>query len=302
MEIEKPEEIRNWVMTPSQIVHIIADTTQAKQINGYFYRRFNKTQAENNPERPGGYELLRYLPSKDFTNAGSQGLRYREEMIRKHVGVVSSLRLSETTDITKLDEITDVSHLQLPNNITHMTLRKELLSLRYPLVPQEGAKTSNLIHSIDWAASGRDTGRKVYITACHDRADIVERLIRILPSYIKWKYDEDVMNSWCLHQLTMNEVEFLEDDEGNWTGEWVTEDDRIHEQMINEDLGYAIEFDNMQLIDQANVRVMAASDASFCTFGYASTEGLQTQQSEDESTVYTVATGSTASGASGNNE
>ena len=82
----------------------------------------------------------------------------------------------------------------------------------------------------------------------------------------------------------------------------MTEDDRIHEQMINEDLGYAIKFDNMQLIDQANVRVMAASDASFRTFGLASTEGLQTQQSEDELTVYTVATGSIASGASGNNE
>ena len=148
-------------------------------------------------------------------------------MIKKHVGVVSSLRLLESMDITKLDEVTDVSYPQLPSNTTHMTMRRELLSLKYPLVPQAGEKVSDLIHSIDWAVSGRDTGRKVYITACHDRADIVDGIVRILPSYIKWKYDEEVMKSWCTHQLTMNEVEFLEDDKGNWTGEWVNEDDRV---------------------------------------------------------------------------
>ena len=302
MEIEKPEVNHNWVMTPSQVVYIIADSAQAKQVNGYLYRRFNKTQKENNPERPGGYELLRYLPSKDFVTAGSQGLRHREEMVKKHVGVVSSLRLSETLDISKLDAVRDVTHLQLPDGVTHMTLRKDLMLLKYPLVPREGERTSNLIHSIDWAASGRDMGKKVYITACHDRADIVDRLIRILPSYIKWKYDEETMKEWCTHQMTLNQVEFTLDDEGNWTGEWVTEDDRIHEQMLNEDLGYAIEFDNMQIVDNNNVRVLAASDASFRTFGYESTEGQPTQPSDDNSTVYSVATGSIASGASGSNE
>ena len=50
------------------------------------------------------------------------------------------------------------------------------------------------------------------------------------------------------------EVDFHMDDGGNLTGEWTTEDDRLHTLMLAEDVGYRLEFDYTQMLAQDKCR------------------------------------------------
>ena len=107
--------------------------------------------------------------------------------------------------------------------------------------------------------------------------------------------------------METTEVEFHTDDAGNWNGEWTTEDDKLHALMLAEDVGYRLEFDNMQMIvadERRGRRLLRVEEALLATFNIGkenSDHGRQTQPS-DVSTVYdgdTVAAASVASGDSG---
>ena len=158
----------------------------------------------------------------------------------------------------------------------------------FPLVPKPGQTTTQkLIQTVDFALSGPDAGSKVYVTVYEDRVDLAERLLAMLPaSFIRWKYDEQVASEWCTHSMETIEVEFHMDDAGNWTGEWTTEDDKLHALMLAEDVGYRLEFDNMQMLaadERCGRRLLCADDASMAAFRIDednSGHGRQTQLSD----------------------
>ena len=293
-----------FLMQDTHMAHVMADASQAKDIAMVLYRRFNdKTK---NPGNPGGYDF-RFLPEKEFTTTGSNGLKNRQDMLKKHRCVQASSRVLTSIEIKHLDLETDISHLDMDTQI--MTLRCEMQAWTYPLVPEAGqTATQKLIRTVDFAASGPDAGAKVYVTVYEDRAELAERLLAILPAFITWKYDESITKKWCVHSMETTEVEFHTDDAGNWNGTWTTEDDRLHALMLEEDVGYRLEFDNMQMLAQderRGRRMLHVEEASLATFNMdANTENGRQTQPSDISTVYasdadTVAAASVASGDSG---
>ena len=197
-----------------------------------------------------------------------------------------------------------------------MTLRHEILSWKYPLVPPKTQgkshksakedKQQTLVRTVDFAYSGPDAGAKVYFTAYEDRFDLAERLIAILQNFIQWKYNEDVAKQWCGHGVEVDEVEFHMDDADNWTGKWTTEEDKLHALMLQEGMGYKLQFDNMQMLqqeEQGRRSVLRTDDASLATLQMKTMEDGQTL-AYAASTVYdndveSVAASSSASGESG---
>ena len=295
-----------YVMQDNQPAAVMADATQAKEIANYLYRRFNSPQ--ENVGRPGEYDF-RFLPEKEFTTTGSNGKQDRQNIFKKHRAVIASSRLTSTFTVKNLDLELDLSHLY--PGMTCMTLRHEILSWTYPLVLPKNASPpgpgQKLIRTVDFAYNGPDAGAKVYATAYEDRFEIAERIMGILPNFIQWKYNADVAKEWCGHVVEMNEVEFHKDDEGNWNGSWTTEDDKLHALMLQEDVGYKLQFDNMQMIQQEerkHRKILRTDNASLASLQMNELDG-QTQASAT-STVYengndseSVAASSSASGGSG---
>ena len=73
-----------------------------------------------NPGNPGGYYDFRFLPEKEFTTTGTNGLKNRKDMLKKHVSAQSSSRILTSLEIKHLDRETDISHLQMDTQL--MTL------------------------------------------------------------------------------------------------------------------------------------------------------------------------------------
>ena len=104
----------------------------------------------------------------------------------------------------------------------------------------------------------------------------------------------------------VDEVEFHMDDADNWTGEWTTEEDKLHAPMLQEDMGYKLQFDNMQMLqqeEQGRRSVLRTDEASLATIQMKTMEDGQTLASA-ASTVYdndveSVAASSSVSGGSG---
>ena len=216
-------------------------------------------------------------------------------MLKKHQAVLKSLTLLATDDIKKLDS--PVLDIETQREIT---LREFLSQLTHPLTPKENQKTSPLFHSMDWAVTGPDSGAKVLFTAYQDRATTAAKLLGILPAFVKWAVGEDTEKEWINHQLIEMGVDFDVDDEGNWTGKWTTEGDVVQKHLLDEDLGFKIELENMEMIEGGR-RLLHQDDASFKTFNVPKdTEGQSTQlpDNADENGSAVTAT-SAASGGGG---
>ena len=292
-EIDEPATSTSYMMADNQLVHLEADASQAKVIHQYVYRRFN--HMDNNPGRPGG-NLLRYIPAQTYVTTGPEGERDRRGMLKKHQAVLKSLTLLSSDDIKHLDKPAKDSETQ-----NDVTLRVFLSQLTYPLTPKENQKTSPLFHSMDWAVTGIDSGAKVLFTAYHDRAVTAAKLLGILPAFIKWAVGEEAVQTWIHHQLIEMQVEFQMDDEGNWTGQWTTEGDKVQKNLLDEELGYKIEFENMDMIEGRGKRMLHADDASARTFNVSKEdEGQVTQLPDDADDARSVnAAASVASGGGG---
>ena len=84
------------------------------------------------------------------------------------------------------------------------------------------------------------------------------------------------MDDWFLPMTEMEHVDFGADDEGNWLGTWSTPDDRMQEELLNEETEYeGLVFENIGIVNQQR-RLVQADDLSARTFGLG----------EDESTAY----------------
>ena len=229
-------------------------------------------------------------PDQDRDQQESSADHDAEEMTNVSVGLVSA---PEDTQ----DESVDAATLQH----FHQTCRQFFLSLKYPLVTQPNKTSNALIHTIlDWAATGQDAGKRVYFMAYEDRIQIVEKIIGILPEFIRFNFNEETMTAWCGHQVELQDIEFHHDDEGNWLGTWTTADDRLQQDLLDEDMGYKLEFDNLQLVEKdtkSRRRILRADDTSVKSF---QVDVEQETHLSDNTTKYdpTIAAASVASGGS----
>ena len=124
---------------------------------------------------------------------------------------------------------------------------------------------------MDYPSSGPDYGKGViYFTAYYDRVDIVERLVAILLAFISSRFGTTTTKAW-FHPGSLEaigEVTFGHDNEGNWNGTWSTTEDELAQDILEEDLGIALEFENLPDIETQMV-LLTADEASVETFGTA---------------------------------
>ena len=265
-EIPEPKHSKDWLLKPNMMVHIETDRRHAKPIKAILHRLFNAP--EQGAYRPGGYNV-RVLPEKSQLKLGTKGDSDRIKMLQKHQAIVSSLTVIKSHDLRDLNDIKKF-------NDTDFNLREHLLNIKYPLGDHHTKKsTKSLFFSVDYAPSGSDKDQGVvYFTAYNDRASIASKLVDIMPAFMINEYGEAQAQayvnpaSWGDHHNT----DMINDNDGNWIGEWTTPDDAMGEYILNEDMGVELlSFDNMALLDEGfNTRVLLTTeDASVCTFGTA---------------------------------
>ena len=270
-EIPKSEgKFTNWTMADNQPIVIEVDKQQARPFKNILYRLFNKQP--NALLRPGGYNF-RILPDKQLVLQGSDSLRMRAKILRKHQAVVQSLTLLKSDDIQELDSPITVA------GSVH-TLRSVIQEFTYPLGDQSdggnGGQTtapakSALFHSIDFAASGTDMlGGVAYFTAYKDRTETASRLITILPAYVSEFISRDAVKAW-FHPNALDiitEVDLGTDLEGNWDGTWSTSEDEFNAAILAEDMGFEIQVEHGLDLEEGRV-TLTADNASMQSFGTA---------------------------------
>ena len=272
-EIPKSEgKFTNWTMADNQPIVIEVDKQQARPFKNILYRLFNKQP--NSLLRPGGYNF-RILPDKQLVLQGSDSLRMRTKILRKHQAVIQSLTLLKSDDIQELDSPITVA------GYVH-TLRSVIQEFTYPLGDQNSSSNSGghkptsaaksaLFHSIDFAASGTDMLCGVaYFTAYKDRTEAAGRLITILPAYVSEFISRDAAKAW-FHPNALDiitEVDLGTDLEGNWDGTWSTSEDEFNAAILAEDMGFEIEVEQGLDLDEGRV-TLTADNASMQSFGTA---------------------------------
>ena len=265
-------------MAPNSPVCIEVDKEQAKLVNKWIITRFNR----ENTQRPGNYQF-RYQPEKDFLTVGNGSAQHRINTLKKHRAVVLSLHLFKTNEIMYLDREHEKT-----------TLRSWLQEQTWPIIPAPGKKSYPLIHSVDWAPTGEYKDQIVYVTAYADRADKVEQMVSVLPALIRELISEEACKLWFAPQVEETQITIETDDAGNWTGNWTTPDDKMMQDIANEDMGISIHFEGVENLEPKR-RVITQDDVSHhFTQGGGST--LASASMADDSSA---AATSTASGGSG---
>ena len=111
-------------------------------------------------------------------------------------------------------------------------------------MPKGNEKASKLFHSVDFSASGRNAGQEVFFTAFKDRIETAEQIVAVLPHFLDFittSQNQAASILWCVNPGDPKEADAIEwdlDDTGDWTGQWITEDDRDLMYTLNEDMGY----------------------------------------------------------------
>jgi hypothetical protein len=274
-EIQEPKIVRDWLLKPNMLLHLEVDRIQAKALKNDLYNLFNKM--EDNKIRPGGYNF-RVLPDKSQMRSGTRGDRDRVNMLRKHQANVQSLTVIKSYDIKDIDKAQMCSH-------GSYTLRQLLLDLSNPIVTKK-KNPPKLFFTVDYAASGADKEKEVvYLTAYHDRKELATKVVDILPAFIEHNYGRALVKKWCHpNSLGMiNDITFLTDEDGNDTGEWITNEDEMGQDILQEDMGVQLDFGGIDMSTFGyDDRVLHnADDASAMTFGSAL--GAERPTSDDQS-------------------
>jgi hypothetical protein len=198
----------------------------------------------------------------------------------------------------------DIKSLDSPIKINGITrsLRDIVLSLTNPISPEEGEATRVLFHSVDRPSTGNDRDKNaVFFTAYHDQADLAEQIVAILPAYINQFVSKEAAKVWFIQGSleALNDVHFQYDDDGNWLGTWTTEDDALHLDIMNEDMGIEIEFEGLSTLERDCV-LLTTDNATVHTFGTElEREGAKsTQQTESAILAGDAATLDSSSGGS----
>jgi hypothetical protein len=216
-------------------------------------------------------------------------------MLRKHQAVIQSLELTSSDEIEHLDKPFTSYNGGIE---TTYTLRTMLNELQWPILSEQGKRQTNLFHTMDWAAEGRDRANQVYFTAYYDRHEFVQKFVRVLPAYAKWFFNDDpgVIQAWFSPHCDPVQATFHTDDAGNWNGQWTTTDDEMQQDLFDEDMGVTIKFDNIEMVNETSRRILQVDDASVRTFGL----GAQgpAPETDDESSVGASSVGASSAAAS----
>jgi hypothetical protein len=172
--------------------------------------------------------------------------------------------------VLKSYDIKDIDDSQGCNHGSY-TLRELLLGVTFPLVPKKKRSAPKLFFTVDYASSGQDKDKgAVYLTAYHDRKELAAKVVDILPAFIEHYYGRDLAKKWC-HPNSMGiiqDITFLEDEDGNDTGEWVTMEDEMGQDILDEDMGIQLDLGNLALLEfgHDNRVLHNADDASANSF------------------------------------
>jgi hypothetical protein len=262
-EIEEPKNVKDWLLKSNMLIHLEVDRVQAKALKNDLYHLFNKM--EDNKVRPGGYNF-RVLPDKSQMRSGTRGSRDRVKMLRKHQANVQSLTVFKSYDIKDIDEEQSYNH-------GSYSLRQLLLEISSPIVTKK-PNPPRLFFTVDYAASGADKDKQVvYLTAYHDRKELAAKVVDILPAFIEHNYGRALVKKWCHPNALgmINDITFLTDEDGNDTGEWITQEDEMGQEILDEDMGVQLDFSGIDMCSfGSDDRVLHnADDASMMTFGSA---------------------------------
>jgi hypothetical protein len=249
IRIKKTQEIQadesskspgSWLMQPNQLLHVEVDKADANQLKNILYACFNKQ--EDRMKRPGFYPF-NFLPDKSqMKTCYASGTQMRKEAYKKHQAIVSNLILIKTTDIKELNTTCTV-------NGESWSCRKFMMGLRSPITETTGNKY--LFHTVDYAASGQDADAcVVYVTAFKDREDLANSAMDILPALVNRQLGMACVKAWFEPTILddIHDTEFLYDDAGNWLGTWHSPDDNANKQIMEEDLGFTVVLEGLDLI------------------------------------------------------
>ena len=208
-----------------------------------------------------------FSPDKSLHVGGSDGEDTRIDALRKHSANQQASELIRSKAIRSLDSEVNV-HGEV------MTLRRCLMELTYPLYGvDETTSSSRLFQTMDKAIKGREASSgEVFFVVFGDRAPLANSFVHILPSYVNRWISEEAMNQW-FHADSIpfsdDDTTFGIDDAGNWDGTWETIDDRIHNTILNEDLGGGITIEGMPPATPLRPARHIAEEASVASFGTA---------------------------------
>jgi len=269
-EIPKSKgKFTNWTMADNQPLHVEVDRQDATALKALLSAAFNKKGVDRN-KRLGQYPF-KLVPTKENLTMGTAGQVKRQNTLKMHQALIQSLTLITSDQIKYLDT-------QMTIHGEQWTLRKYLCEMTFPLynpeeednIDEEIKKPNYMFWTMDWAPSGPDAGRLVYFTVYNDRAELAQRLVPILPALVNRQFGMEATKKWFQPQAIpiIEEVKLDFDDGGNWQGTWTTQDDEALDDILTEDLGFDLQFDNIELVTNQNpTGLLNADDASIKSFG-----------------------------------
>ncbi|MGL5935190.1 MAG: hypothetical protein ACRCZI_06160, partial [Cetobacterium sp.] len=278
-ELPEPQTVKDWLLKYNTLLHLEVDRRQAKVLKQELYRLFNKI--EGNKRRPGGYNF-RVLPDKSQIRSGTRGTRDRINMLRKHQANTQSLTVFKSYDIKELD-------LEVTSNHNTITLREYTLQITSPLVTNK-RNAPKLFFSVDFAPSGTDkTNGVVYFTAYNDRKHLAAKVVDIFPAFLNQFLSKPHAKAWCHPDslAILDDIHFAEDEAGNPTGEWTTEEDKMGQALLEEDMGTTFDFENFELLalDTEDRVLLNADEASAVTFGSALGAGQLSNDDQQDAVI-----------------
>jgi hypothetical protein len=155
-----------------------------------------------------------------------------------------------------------------------LTLREIMMTLRYPFNPKEGEQTYQLFDAVDFSPNPREPGT-VLVVAVNNRLDIARSTLSVLSEYVSQFYGLEFAKKWFTPMAVANgqdnEVKFVRDEDGNWTGVFSTKADQTQKKVLNEVKNmWGIQIDGLEIMeDPVSRTILSADEATVHSFGSA---------------------------------
>ena len=208
-----------------------------------------------------GATMARWLPNKGIRLESPETVERRPAQLRKHVHYISQLEKSQVTDVRNLDE-------PFTHEGSTTTLRKFIMSLTHPLVPPLDPITGNpiiltedghikmtrdgsrqatpepLFHGVEMSQRlGEETICE--FVSYKDRMPTARSVSRIVPAIVFHKFGV-LPPLWfykCAESVISQVTFEIDQDTGEWNGNWSTQADAESQAMFLEELPCMDEFE-----------------------------------------------------------
>jgi hypothetical protein len=109
------------------------------------------------------------------------------------------------------------------------------------------------------------------LTAYKDRAETAEALAGILLALVQKEISNAAPAEWFTPQGIENGagVTFPSDLAGNWDGTWITPEDELNQNLLEEDMGISFEIEDMDLLEEGTGMLATTDETSINSFGTA---------------------------------